>query len=122
MQPDPNCPKCQGDGVIPSANWDGLPRVECECVREKAEQAVRLQNYRDWRAKLDHVKAERDALRILMGRLIRDACPCNWSDDEESALAWLEAERLSGEPLPDDDYNGPRRAALSRARETGGDS
>lgn len=45
--------------------------------------------------------------------LIRDACPCNWSDDTASAQAWLKAERLCGEPLPDEDYNARARSAIT---------
>ncbi|WP_207622164.1 hypothetical protein [Alienimonas californiensis] len=30
-RPDPNCPRCQGSGTVPSG--DGLARVPCSCLR-----------------------------------------------------------------------------------------
>ena len=55
--------------------------------------------------------------RELIAELIRTCCSCNWGDYDVSAQVWLEAERASGEPLPDPDYwaNADARKRLSES-------
>ncbi len=81
--------------------------------RYTGPQTEKLARHKQRLTAMSNAVEEIERLRALLGRLILNACPMNWSDDEISALAWLEAERQSGEALPDEDYNGPARAELA---------